>query len=37
MIAPHLHIAPLLVLAAVFALFLVVGLAGRRPNREYYP
>jgi len=36
MIEPRLHVAPLLVLAAVFALFLVVGLAGRRPNREYY-
>jgi len=31
-----LHLAPLLILAALFGLFLMVGLAGRRPNREYY-
>ena len=32
----QLHLAPLLTLAALFALFLFVGLVGRRTSREYY-
>ena len=36
MIEAHLRIAPLLTLAALFALFLFVGLIGRRTGREYY-
>jgi len=36
MLEAKLHVAPLLTLVALFALFLFVGLMGRRPNREYY-